>query len=100
MVERLSTEPGTRASPTRGAPGPPAREQMYNGPERFAWCGRVAMRAWQVAAPRPVEERPLGAVELAEAPLGAHELRIRVQACGVCHTDLHIVEGDIPLPKL
>lgn len=27
------------------------------------------------------------------------EVRVRVEACGVCHTDLHIVEGDLPLKK-
>jgi len=31
---------------------------------------------------------------------GAEEIRLRVRACGVCHTDLHTVEGDLPLPKL
>lgn len=30
---------------------------------------------------------------------GAGQVRIRVRACGVCHTDLHIVEGEIPLPR-
>ena len=28
------------------------------------------------------------------------EIRVHVRACGVCHTDLHIVEGDLALPKL
>ncbi len=28
------------------------------------------------------------------------EVLVRVLACGVCHTDLHTVEGDLPLPKL
>ena len=31
---------------------------------------------------------------------GPRELLIRVSACGVCRTDLHIVEGDLDLPKL
>jgi propanol-preferring alcohol dehydrogenase len=31
---------------------------------------------------------------------GAEEIRLRVRACAVCHTDLHTVEGDLPLPKL
>jgi alcohol dehydrogenase, propanol-preferring len=29
-----------------------------------------------------------------------HEILIRVRACGVCRTDLHIVDGELPLPKL
>jgi propanol-preferring alcohol dehydrogenase len=31
---------------------------------------------------------------------GAGQLRLRIQACGVCHTDLHTVEGELELPKL
>jgi alcohol dehydrogenase, propanol-preferring len=31
---------------------------------------------------------------------GPHEILIRVRACGVCRTDLHIVDGELPLPKL
>src|SRR3954452_5034247 len=38
-------------------------------------------------APPAVEEITL------DAP-GAHEVQIRVEACGVCHTDLHVVETD------
>jgi len=37
---------------------------------------------------------------LSELPLpepGEHEIRIKVLACGVCRTDLHIVDGDLPL---
>ena len=35
-----------------------------------------------------------------EPEVGEHDLLIRVRACAVCHTDLHIVEGEIPLPRL
>jgi propanol-preferring alcohol dehydrogenase len=31
---------------------------------------------------------------------GATELRVRVEACGVCRTDLHVVDGELPDPKL
>ena len=31
---------------------------------------------------------------------GPGELRLRVLACAVCRTDLHVVDGDLPLPKL
>ena len=58
------------------------------------------MRAMLLEKPRPVEENPL---RLAELPLpvpAAGEIRIKVRACAVCHTDLHIVEGHLPLPKL
>ncbi|HHS97915.1 MAG TPA: zinc-binding alcohol dehydrogenase family protein [Chloroflexi bacterium] len=58
------------------------------------------MKAMVLHAPRPIEERPL---ELTDLPLpepGPGEVRLRVQACGICHTDLHTVEGDLRLPKL
>jgi propanol-preferring alcohol dehydrogenase len=31
---------------------------------------------------------------------GAHQVLVRVQACGVCRTDLHIVDGELTRPKL
>ncbi len=58
------------------------------------------MKAMVLHSPRPAEEAPL---EMRDLPLpepGAEEIRLRVRACGVCHTDLHTVEGDLPLPKL
>jgi propanol-preferring alcohol dehydrogenase len=39
-------------------------------------------------------------VELPTPVPGPGELRLRVEACGLCRTDLHIVEGDLPLPTL
>jgi propanol-preferring alcohol dehydrogenase len=49
--------------------------------------------------PCPVDEGPLEEVEAADPEPGAGEILVRVRACGVCHTDLHTVEGDIPLVK-
>ena len=46
------------------------------------------------------ERNPLLARELPLPAPGAGELRIQVRCCGVCRTDLHIVEGELPLPKL
>ena len=43
--------------------------------------------------PLVLEERP------APEP-GPHDLRLRVEACGVCRTDLHVVDGELPHPKL
>ena len=31
---------------------------------------------------------------------GPGEIRVRVEACAVCRTDLHVVDGDLPSPKL
>lgn len=50
--------------------------------------------------PRPAEENPLRLVEIPLPVPAPGEIRVRVRACGVCHTDLHIVEGDLTLPKL
>src|SRR5438445_1928698 len=58
------------------------------------------MRAMVLEKPRPAEESPLAQREIPTQSPGVHELRVRVHCCGVCHTDLHTVEGDLPLPKL
>ncbi len=58
------------------------------------------MRAMVLQGPKPVAERPL---ELRDVPMpvpDAGELRLRVHCCGICHTDLHTVEGELTLPKL
>jgi propanol-preferring alcohol dehydrogenase len=50
-----------------------------------------------------VLERPGTPLMPRESPLpapGAGELLIAVKACGVCRTDLHVVDGDLPQPKL
>ncbi|WP_199840410.1 zinc-binding alcohol dehydrogenase family protein [Streptomyces sp. AS58] len=57
------------------------------------------MRAWSVVAPGPVEE---GALRLVEKPVpapGEDELLVRVRVCGVCRTDLHVVEGDLEVHR-
>src|SRR5438477_464933 len=43
----------------------------------------------------PASERPLTLVELPEPEPAPGEIAIRVDACGVCRTDLHIVEGEV-----
>ncbi len=58
------------------------------------------MLAMVLATPRPVEERPLAARQVAMPVPGPGEVLLRVSACGVCRTDLHTVEGDLPLPVL
>ncbi|MBL7199420.1 MAG: zinc-dependent alcohol dehydrogenase family protein [Anaerolineae bacterium] len=58
------------------------------------------MRAMLLNAPRPAEQEPLVASDLPTPEPGPGEVRLAVRACGVCHTDLHTVEGDLALPKL
>ena len=54
------------------------------------------MQAWVVSEPRPVGEGPLRLVEVPTPEPGTGEVLVRVRACGVCRTDLHVVEGDLP----
>jgi propanol-preferring alcohol dehydrogenase len=37
--------------------------------------------------------------ELADPQPGPGEIRVKVSACGVCRTDLHVVNGELPNPK-
>jgi propanol-preferring alcohol dehydrogenase len=39
---------------------------------------------------------PLRLEEVALPPAGEHQIRIAVEACGVCRTDLHLLDGDLP----
>jgi propanol-preferring alcohol dehydrogenase len=43
---------------------------------------------------------PLVFEELPDPVPGPGEIRVRVEACGVCRTDLHVVDGELPDPKL
>jgi len=55
------------------------------------------MRAWHVQEPGPVSGHPLRLHPDDEVPRpGPGELLLRVLACGVCRTDLHVTEGDLP----
>ena len=58
------------------------------------------MKAMQLQSPHPVGENPLRAVDVPTPTPGAREIRIAIRVCGVCHTDLHTVEGEIALPTL
>ncbi len=44
--------------------------------------------------------RPLALEERGMPAPGAGEVLVRISACGVCRTDLHIVDGELPRPKL
>ncbi|MGD6980161.1 MULTISPECIES: zinc-dependent alcohol dehydrogenase family protein [Citricoccus] len=57
------------------------------------------MRAWWVAAQGPVTGEPLRLGERPDPEPGPGEVLVRVLACGVCRTDLHVVEGDLPLHR-
>ena len=57
------------------------------------------MRAWAVKVPAPIESDPCP-LQLVKKPVptpAPGEVLVKVLACGVCHTDLHVTEGDLPV---
>jgi propanol-preferring alcohol dehydrogenase len=54
------------------------------------------MKAMLLERPAPIDTAPLRPVELPDPVPGERMLRLRVEACGICRTDLHVVEGDLP----
>jgi alcohol dehydrogenase, propanol-preferring len=58
------------------------------------------MKAAILAAPAPISERPLQIVDVADPRVRSGHVLVRVRACGVCRTDLHIVEGELPPKQL
>ena len=55
------------------------------------------MHAWRIARPGPVSTGPLEYVTSEVPQPGPAELLVAVRACGVCRTDLHVTEGDLPV---
>lgn len=57
------------------------------------------MKAIILEQPAPIEKKPL---ELADLPVPdpqSGSVLVKVHACGICHTDLHQVEGELPMRK-
>ncbi|WP_406815588.1 zinc-binding alcohol dehydrogenase family protein [Mycobacterium sp. M23085] len=59
----------------------------------------TAMRAWRVRRPGPINTGPLEQVTAQVPRPGPTELLVAVRACGVCRTDLHVTEGDLPVHR-
>jgi propanol-preferring alcohol dehydrogenase len=57
------------------------------------------MTAWRAVRPGPIGGRPLDRVSGPVPEPGPGELLVRVLACGVCRTDLHVAEGDLPVHR-
>jgi len=53
------------------------------------------MRAMRLERVSAAEEKPLALARVPEPEPGAGEVLIAVEACGVCRTDLHILEGEV-----
>jgi propanol-preferring alcohol dehydrogenase len=57
------------------------------------------MSAWRVRQPGPISSHPLDRVTVEVPRPGPGELLVAVHACGVCRTDLHVAEGDLPVHR-
>ena len=57
------------------------------------------MLAWRVVEPGPIATRPLRRADLPVPEPGEGELLLWVRVCGVCRTDLHVAEGDLPVHR-
>lgn len=58
------------------------------------------MRAMILDKPADTGLNPLAMREVPLPEPGPEQVRVRLEVCGVCRTDLHIVEGELPLPRL
>ena len=56
----------------------------------------MTMRAAVLRSPAPVSRHPLRLEDLPIPEPGPDQVLLRVKACGVCRTDLHVVEGELP----
>ena len=54
------------------------------------------MHAWVVDTCRNIDSQPLRRIERDPPTPGPGQIRIAVSCCGVCRTDLHLAEGDLP----
>jgi propanol-preferring alcohol dehydrogenase len=57
------------------------------------------MKACVLLAPAAIETNPLEYTEVATPRPRSDEVLVRVRACGVCRTDLHVIEGELPPRK-
>jgi propanol-preferring alcohol dehydrogenase len=57
------------------------------------------MRAAVLERSGRIEASPLSIREVPAPEPGQGEIRVRVRACGICRTDLHVIEGDLPPRK-
>ncbi|KPL01039.1 MAG: alcohol dehydrogenase [candidate division Zixibacteria bacterium SM23_73_3] len=57
------------------------------------------MLAMILKEPEVIEKNPLQIVELDKPKFKPDEILVKIKVCGICHTDLHTVEGELELPK-
>jgi propanol-preferring alcohol dehydrogenase len=58
------------------------------------------LRAQLLTRPESIDANPLTLADIETPAPRANEIRIRIDVCGVCHTDLHICEGELEPPQL
>ncbi|MCP4763016.1 MAG: zinc-dependent alcohol dehydrogenase family protein [archaeon] len=58
------------------------------------------MKAMVLENPNSVENSPLILKDIPIKEPDSDEVRLKINTCGVCHTDLHLIEGELPLLKL
>src|SRR5581483_11835537 len=79
---------------------PAGRAELRARPRRLKSAtvcyNRTGMRAMVLHAQR----EPLRLEEVPEPHAGSRQVLLRVRACGVCRTDLHVVDGELTRPKL
>ena len=104
MEENISRMAGSHHGDPPRARGPDRRRPRRRPDPRAA---HDALRDRRDVLADPVRamvlDRPGGRLaerELAAPEPGPGEVVVRVHACGVCRTDLHVVDGDLPRPKL
>jgi alcohol dehydrogenase, propanol-preferring len=57
------------------------------------------MKAAVLAQPAPIADRPLRLQEIVQPQLAPGQVLLKVRACGVCRTDLHITEGELAVRR-
>jgi propanol-preferring alcohol dehydrogenase len=57
------------------------------------------MKAMVLRQKKSIYEKPLELIEIAKPSPRENEVLIRINCCGICHTDLHIIEGELPQKK-
>ena len=57
------------------------------------------MKACLLRTPAKIEANPLQFADVEEPKPGSGEVRVRVHVCGVCRTDLHVIEGELSARK-
>jgi propanol-preferring alcohol dehydrogenase len=62
--------------------------------------GVIVMQAMVLTDIAPIESSPLRLQERPEPEPGPGEVRLKVECCAICRTDLHVIEGDLPRRSL